>query len=141
MGGIEIVRLQKEPNATGRLVPDCTALMLTVRTSQQDTGLGPRRPDDDPAFWTAVVGHRRRVLDEVEPQGGGEEFDGLIVVIHHDRDQGKLHPRESSGASLLRADAALRSLDSTRTGTVRPRASTMTEQGLSPGGYCKVPSS
>jgi hypothetical protein len=55
--------------------------VLAFCAGEKDAGLRAGRPDDDPPLRPAVVGQRRRVLDEVESQRAGEEPDRLVVTI------------------------------------------------------------
>ena len=61
----------------------------------------PRGTDDHPAFGSPVVGERRRVLDEFEPQYAGEELDGRVVLVNEHGSQIDLHPE-----TICRNDAA-----------------------------------
>ena len=55
------------------------------------TGSSPWRTDDHPALGAAVVGQRRRVLDEVEAQRTDEELDGRVVIGDHHCDVLEVH--------------------------------------------------
>src|SRR5580704_14173249 len=93
--GVEVLDLQEKADAPADLVTDGRGLALAVRTGQQDARFGARRPDDDPALRPADLRRQRgRVLHQVEPQRLGEEPDGLVVVVDHDRDLVYQHASE-----------------------------------------------
>jgi hypothetical protein len=89
--GVEVIDSEEEPDPTGRLVTNRPSLAFPVRPSKEDACLSAGRPDDHPALGSPVIGQRWRVLDEVEPEHAGEEFDGRVVLIHDQSNQVDLH--------------------------------------------------
>ncbi len=88
--GVEVIHPKEEPDPSGHLIPDNRTLLITVGAGEQQSGLGPRRPDDYPSLRATVVRQGRRVLHEVEVKNIDKEFDGLVVVIDHEGD--KINP-------------------------------------------------
>ena len=84
--GIEVIDPEEEPDTVADLVAGRRGLPLAVRAGEQDAGLAPGRPDDDPPFRPPVVGQRRRVFGQVESEDVREELDGPVVVVDDDRD-------------------------------------------------------
>ena len=97
--GVEVVDAEEEPDPAGDLAADSGRLVVTVGAGEQDAGRRARRPADDPALWTSVVGQRRRVAHQLEPEGADEELDGGVVVLHDDRDEVDPHRTQRTGAS------------------------------------------
>jgi hypothetical protein len=83
--------VQEEADPACGLPSDDGRLTGTVRSRQQQAGLGTWRPDHDPPLRAAVVGQRRRVLHELETRRAHEEVDRLVVVVDHHRDEAYLH--------------------------------------------------
>jgi hypothetical protein len=95
VGGTEILDLQEETHAAGRLLADHGRLISPIRPREQQAGLRIWRPDHHPPLGAPVVGLGRGVLHELEPQDVNEEADGRVVVADEDGDEAKVH-----GASL-----------------------------------------
>jgi hypothetical protein len=89
---VEVIDAKEEPDSTGRLVTNGPSLAFSVCASKKDACLCAGRADDHPALGAPVVGERRRVLDEVEPEYAGEEFDGRVVLVNDQSNQVDLHP-------------------------------------------------
>jgi len=87
-------------------------VLLAVRAGEKNAGLRAGRPDDDPPLRPAVVGQRRRILDEVESQCAGEEPDGRVVIIDNDREL--LDPHEQQARPATRRPAVMTSASSPR---------------------------
>ena len=92
---LEVVDAQEHPDSTGELLADGIALVVTIGSGEQDASLGARRFHDHPSLRAAIVGGRRRILDEFEPEGLGVERDRLVVVVDDDRSQLDVHPDDS----------------------------------------------
>ena len=65
--------------------------MFSVGASEENPGLRTRRPDDDPPLGSPVIGQRRGILDEIEPEYVGEERDRGVVLVNDQGDQVDLH--------------------------------------------------
>lgn len=103
--GVEVVDLEEEADTAGVLVAEGGVLALAVSLGEEEPGLGAGRPDDDPAFQSAVVGASGRVLDEIKLEDIGEEVDCLVVVL--DDDRGELQKRhEARMCSRRRSEKA-----------------------------------
>jgi hypothetical protein len=76
------------------MVSDGRRLALPVRLGEQDAGLTAGRAHDDPPLRPAVIGQRRRVLDQVKSEGTGEKGNGLVVVVNDDRNLVQPHAGE-----------------------------------------------
>ena len=87
MSGGEIVNLQEESDPPGDLIADDRSLLLTVGAGQQQPGLRPWWPDDDPSLRATVVRQGRRVLGEVKAQHIDKELDGSVIVIDNESNQ------------------------------------------------------
>ena len=98
--GVEVIDAKEESDSAGDLLPDRHGLAFPVRPSEEDARLRAGRPDDHPALGAPVVGERRRVLHEVEPECSGEELDSWVVLINDHRNQVDLHL--SSVCAVLR---------------------------------------
>src|SRR5262249_53187755 len=59
-------------------------------------GLRPRRANNNPALRPPIIGQRRRILDQLEPQHPGKELNGLVVVVHHNGNQVNSHQPENT---------------------------------------------
>ena len=87
----EVVDPQEEADPSGVLSPDDGALLVPVRTRQQDAGGRARRADHHPPLRPTVVGRGRRVLDQLEAHAVDEEGDRLVVVVDDHGDERDLH--------------------------------------------------
>ncbi|BCJ51915.1 hypothetical protein Asp14428_33900 [Actinoplanes sp. NBRC 14428] len=88
---VEVINAKEEPDPSGRLMTDGRALVFSIGAGKQKPGLRAGRADDHPAFGPSVVGERRRVLDEVEPEYAGKEGDGRVVLVNDQGHQVDLH--------------------------------------------------
>ncbi len=82
---LEVVHSEKEADAIGNLRTNGGGLLRPVGLREKQTGGRTGRANDDPALCAAIVGERRRILDELEPDGFNEELDCSVVVVHEDR--------------------------------------------------------
>ena len=89
--GVEVVDTQEQANPSRELVADGSALVIAIGLGEEQRGVGPRRPNNDPSLWTAIVRRRRRVFDELEAQLLHEELDGFVVAVDDDRNLLKEH--------------------------------------------------
>jgi RNA polymerase sigma factor (sigma-70 family) len=89
--GVEVLDVQEEAHASGRLLPDDGGLIFPVSPREQQAGRRSRRPDHHPPLGTSVVGQGRGVLDELEAQCVHEEADSGVVLADHDGDQAQMH--------------------------------------------------
>src|SRR5262249_52466213 len=55
IGCVEVLDAQEETDAPGELTARDCCLLFTIRSCEQDTGDGPRRTNDNPAFRTTIV--------------------------------------------------------------------------------------
>ena len=94
MRGVEVIDLEEKADAPGNLVSDRRRLTLPVRLGEQDRGVAAGWADDHPPLRPAVVGQRRRVLDQVKSESAGEEGNGLVVVVNDDRNLVEPHAGE-----------------------------------------------
>ncbi len=86
---VEVVDAEEEADPAGRLLPDRRRLVVAVGAREQDAGLGAGWANHDPPFRAAVVGQRRGVLDQLEPEHIDEELDRRVVLLDDDRDQAR----------------------------------------------------
>jgi hypothetical protein len=110
--GVEVIDAEEESDSAGDLLPDRPGLAFPVRPSEKDARLCAGRPDDHPALGAPVVGERRRVLHEVEPECSGEELDSRVVLIHDHSNQVDLHSGSVCAAAPSRVGCCLDSRSS-----------------------------
>jgi hypothetical protein len=96
-GGVEVLDLEEEADASGDLSAHNGRLILSVGSSQQDSCLGAGRTNDDPPLRVPSVRQRGGVLDQLEAKGINKERDSEVVVLDDDRRQlQKRHPGSMS---------------------------------------------
>lgn len=91
LGRFEVVHVQEQANPFGKLGANRALLTFAVGLSQKQPGVGAGWPHNDPSFRSAVVGCRRRVLDQLESKRLDVEVDRLVVVVDDDRGQCNVH--------------------------------------------------
>jgi hypothetical protein len=80
VSGIEVTDAQEQPNAARELLPDDAGLVIAVSARKENSGLPSAGSNDDPAFWAAIVGERRRVFHQLKLKHIHEKADGGMVV-------------------------------------------------------------
>lgn len=90
-GRVEVIDAEEEADTSCELLADCAGLLLTIGSREQQPRLRTRRPHDDPSLRSPIVGHRRRILDDLEAQGIDEEPNGIVVVPDDQREVLHVH--------------------------------------------------
>jgi hypothetical protein len=96
--------VKEETHPAGGLLPDDGSLVFSVRSGQQQSGRGTRRPDHNPPLGTSVLRQGRRVFNELETQHADEKVDRWVIILDHDGDQAEMH--HASIGKELAADVA-----------------------------------
>jgi hypothetical protein len=111
MRGIEVIDLEKEPDAVARLTADNRGLAITVGLGEQHASLRARGPDHDPPLRPSLIRDRGRIVDQVETQRIDEERNGGVVLVDHKSHESKAHSLHamppSSAAALGSVDGVL----------------------------------
>lgn len=89
---VEVIDTEEESDSSRYLVTDGRALPLAVCAGKKKPSLRAGRTDDHPALRSSIVGERRRVFYEVEPEHAGEEGNGRVILIDDQGHQVDLHP-------------------------------------------------
>jgi hypothetical protein len=108
---VEVIDTKEESDPSGCLVTDGRTLVFAVSAGEEKPGLCAGRADDHPALRPPVVGERRRVLDEVEPEYAGEEGDSAVVLVNDQGNQIDLHVVQRTPDRVVSACRAMTAAD------------------------------